>query len=88
MKSTIIIGTFIVTVIGNIISAKPETPVIATVNMDGIGHYRLTNYQIDSNKCIHFIDFTNQHVKYCGAYEITDYQQLHELELQNYKLSQ
>lgn len=43
---------------------------IAIVRMDGLGSYRVSNYYIDSKKCIHLIDGTGKIVDFCGSYEV------------------
>lgn len=60
-----------------LIQSPKQDRVIATVNMDRLGHYRLTNYSIDDNKCLHFTDFIGEKVTFCGAYSIITGAQYH-----------
>ena len=69
MKTTLIIGGITITLINGIIG-QPEKPIVATVRMDRLGYYRLTNYHINNNKCLEFVDGINQEIKFCGSYEL------------------
>lgn len=47
----------------------PKDNTIATVSMDGRGHYRLSNYTIKGS-CIFFIDNMGNKNKFCGAFKV------------------
>lgn len=76
LKVTIVI-TLITAIFICLIHAPNPEHVIATVNMDRLGHYRLTNYSIDNDKCLHFTDFVGEKVTFCGAYSIVTREQYH-----------
>lgn len=47
-----------------------KDPFIATASFDGLGHYLLTNYQIDSKNCVNFVDYVGKYKHFCGSYKI------------------
>ena len=55
----------------SVVNHRSEDLVTATVAMDGKGHYLLTNYKIDKEGCLSFVDFTEVEHEFCGAYEVT-----------------
>lgn len=69
--------SFIITgaLLGGIIS--PEQTIMATASIDGAGHYRLSNYVVDSEGCLTFYDFLGQYNRYCQSYEITPIGEYH-----------
>ena len=71
MKTILIIGGLTITLINGIMG-QPEKPIVATVRMDRLGYYRLTNYKVDNNKCLEFIDGVGKEIIFCGAYELND----------------
>ena len=71
MPEGLIIGFIVVFVIAGIASLHRDDDFVATVHMDGLGFYRLTNYEIDSEGCLLFSDFVDNPVHFCGGYSLT-----------------
>lgn len=90
--SIILLFAFALYFIGNSLKSNPS-PIATVylensgqhfVRVNGIiindvpqGWYILTNYEIDKNKCLNFIDGMGKSIHYCGSYSITpwDYYQ-------------
>ncbi len=70
IHKAILIGVFFMCLIDFL--QAPKDDAIATIQMDGLGHYRVDNYKIDKEKCVHFYDKVDTYVRFCGAYKITD----------------
>lgn len=65
MKEIFVISIF--TVIAQV--TQPQFHPIATLDMDGLGHYVVDNYEVHG-KCIDFKDVERNPIHFCGAYSI------------------
>lgn len=77
MGKMIIITLLLVLVLAIHISKQGKPEIIATASIDGMGFYRLTNYEIDDEGCLNFYDMKDQYVHFCGGYEIKPMHEYH-----------
>lgn len=60
---------------------SPVDKTIAVLDMDGLGRYRVSNFQ-KSEKCVKFIDGAGEPVNFCGSFDLTEQKDFYKLKSQ------
>lgn len=71
MKPALLLLFFsIIAILAVVLTYKPDK-CKTVIQMDGLLHwYRVENYEVDKNNCIHFYDGMRERIRYCGSYRI------------------